>query len=124
MLVHEIARASGLSRDGVRHYEALGLIASSPIQAGSRVYRDYQPSVLETIERVRQAQRLGFSLKEIVPLLRSYGDATLSAEETVAFLQERLVTIRRKRAELAEIDRFIRRKIEHYQKLVPGTAPS
>jgi DNA-binding transcriptional MerR regulator len=115
MLVHEVARVSGLSRDGVRHYEALGLIESRPLQAGSRVYRDYQPAVLETIERVRQAQRLGFSLKEIAPLLRAYGDATLSAAETIAFLQERLAVVRRKRAELATIERFIRGKIERYQ---------
>jgi DNA-binding transcriptional MerR regulator len=115
MLVHEVARVSGLSRDGVRHYEALGLIESRPLQAGSRVYRDYQPAVLETIERVRQAQRLGFSLKEIAPLLRAYGDATLSAAETIVFLQERLAVVRRKRAELATIERFIRGKIERYQ---------
>jgi MerR family copper efflux transcriptional regulator len=101
MLIHEVARITGMSRDGVRHYEELGLISSSPRQAGSRTYRDYDPAVLETIERVRQAQQLGFTLKEIAPLLQAYGNAQLSAEETIVFLRERLAVVREKQAELA-----------------------
>ncbi len=57
----------------------MGLITSKPRQAGSRVYRDYDPAVLETIELVRQAQRLGLSLKEIGPLLKTHASAPLSA---------------------------------------------
>lgn len=72
MLIHEIARMAGMSKDGIRHYEEMGLIASSPRQAGSRTYRDYDASVLRTIEHVRQAQRLGFSLAEIGPILDAY----------------------------------------------------
>jgi DNA-binding transcriptional MerR regulator len=83
MLINEVARIAGMSKDGVRHYEEMGLIGSRPRRAGSRTYRDYDPAVLETIEQVRQAQRLGFSLKEIGPLLKAYGTANLTAEETV-----------------------------------------
>jgi len=122
MLVNEVARIAGMSKDGVRHYEEMGLIGSRPRRAGSRTYRDYDPAVLETIEQVRQAQRLGFSLKEIRPLLKAYGTANLTAEETVAFLEQRLRAIREKQAELRQVEDFICSKLDRYRHMVP-TAP-
>jgi len=117
MLISEVARIAGMSKDGVRHYEEMGLISSSPRRAGSRTYRDYDPAVIEAIEWVRQAQRLGFSLKEIAPLLKAYGSAKLTAEETVAFLEGRLVAIREKQAELREIENFIVHKLDRYRQM-------
>jgi len=118
MLINEVARIAGMSKDGVRHYEAIGLISSSAREAGSRTYRDYGPAVLATIEKVRQAQRLGFSLKEIVPLLKAHGDAKLTAEETVIFLEERLVSIREKQAALQAVEDFISSKLARYRTMV------
>lgn len=115
MLINEVARLAGMSKDGIRHYEELGLISSCPKQAGSRTYRDYGPEVVETIDKVRQAQRLGFTLKEIVPLLKAYGTATLTAEETVKFLEERLLVIRERISELRQVEDFISSKLEHYR---------
>lgn len=115
MLINEVARIAGMSKDGIRHYEEIGLITSSPREAGSRTYRDYVPAVLDTIEKVRQAQRLGFSLKEIVPLLKVHGDANLTAEATVAFLEDRLVAIYEKQAALRDVEDFISTKLARYR---------
>lgn len=114
MLINEVARIAEMSKDGIRHYEEMGLISSSPVRAGSRVYRDYDPAVLKTIEQIRQAQQLGLSLKEIGPLLEMHGNRSLSAEETVAFLEERRRIIRQKIAELRKIELFIETKIDNY----------
>jgi len=116
MLINEIARIAGMSKDGIRHYEEMGLIASTPREAGSRTYRDYDPAGLDTIEKVRQAQRLGFSLKEIGPLLQAHGTANLSPEETVGFLEARLVVIREKQAALREVEDFILAKLARYRR--------
>lgn len=115
MLIQEVARLAGLSKDGVRHYEAMGLIGSTPRQAGSRTYRDYDPGVLATIEQVRQAQQLGLSLAEIAPLLRTYDANAMTANDTVAFLKSRLATVRQKIERLREAERFITDKIARYQ---------
>lgn len=115
MLINEVARLAGMSKDGIRHYEEMGLISSCPRQAGSRTYRDYDPAVLETIDKIRQAQRLGFTLKEIVPLLKAYGTATLTAEETIEFLENRLIVIRERMLELQQVEDFISTKLKHYR---------
>ncbi|PXA83354.1 MerR family transcriptional regulator [Nostoc sp. 3335mG] len=123
MLINAVARMAGMSKDGIRHYEEMGLIASTPRKAGSRTYRDYDASVLATIEHVRQAQRLGFSLAEIGPLLEAYRSSEPTLEQTVQFLEERLALIRAKQAELRDVEAFIEAKIEKYREVVLA-APS
>lgn len=118
MLINEVARLAGMSKDGIRHYEEMGLITSSAKQAGSRTYRDYDGSVLGIIEQVRQAQRLGFSLAEIGPLLEAYRSAEPTPEQTVGFLEERLTVIRAKQAELREVEMFIETKIARYREML------
>jgi DNA-binding transcriptional MerR regulator len=63
---------------------------------------------------VRQAQSLGFSLKEIGPILRAYAKNPPSREQTVRFLEDRLAVIRSKIADLRGIEKFIRNKIKQY----------
>jgi DNA-binding transcriptional MerR regulator len=115
MLIGELARISGMSKDGIRHYEEIGLIRSTERQAGSRVYRDYDASAIKRIERVHQAQQLGLALKEIGPILDAYGEREVTPTETVVFLEERLDIVRGKLAELRKIEDFILQKLERYR---------
>jgi DNA-binding transcriptional MerR regulator len=115
MLIGEVARATGLSKDGIRHYEVLGLITSTPRQAGSKTYRDYDRSVLETIEMIRGAKRfLGLPLKKIGPLLHSIADNPPPKEKVIEYLEERLVVIRDKIASLREVEDYLDQKIERW----------
>lgn len=111
---------AGLSKDGIRHYEELGLIKSVPRQAGSRTYRDYAPSVLDDIEQIRGAQHfLGLSLKEIGPLLKAIADRPPTREQTVEFLEQRLVLIREKIASLREVEDHLSEKVARYKSETP-----
>lgn len=114
MLIGKLAQLSGMSKDGIRHYEELGIISSTRSRAGSRWYRDYDERQLEMIEKARQAQQLGLSLKEIALLLKIIGDRQVTQSETIAFLQERLMVIRGKMDELRRIEDFIVQKLAHY----------
>ena len=115
MLIGELSRISGMSKDGLRHYEEIGLIRSTARQAGSRVYRDYDASVLTRIEQVRQAQQFGMSLKEIGPLLDAYAVRGATVLETIAFLEERLAIVQSKLEELRGIEAFIAKKLQRYR---------
>ena len=115
MLIGELAKVSGLSKDGIRHYEDLGLITSARKRAGTRWYNDYGADALDIIDKVRQAQRLGFALKDIGPLLRAHAESPFSQEETTAFLDARLAQVREKIAELRDIETFIVAKLGRYR---------
>jgi len=115
MLIGELSRITGMSKDGIRHYEETGLIRSSERRAGSRVYRDYDAVAIKRIEQVRQAQQLGLTLKEIGPILDAYADREVTVPETIVFLEERLDIVRGKLAELRKIEAFICQKLAHYR---------
>lgn len=103
-----------MSKDGIRHYEELGIVRSVPRKAGARWYRDYGESELERIEQARQAQQLGLPLKEIGPLLELYVDRKPTRAETVSFLNDRLAIIREKIAALRQVEDFIVTKLAGY----------
>lgn len=100
MMIGELSRRSGLSKDGLRHYEALGLIHSSPLAAGSRTYRAYDDTTLERLSLISLAKRLGFKLKELTePLDRLFSD-TVSREERAQIIFEKVAEVDLKIEEL------------------------
>jgi len=116
MLIGQLAKMANLSKDGIRHYEEMGLIVSTPRMAGQRIYRDYDLAVLERIEQIRQMQQLGFSLKEMGPILRAYRELGPFPKETViTFLEQRLLVIREKMDELRRVESYISKKLEGYR---------
>lgn len=64
----ELAKLTGVSTDTLRHYERLGLLARpGRTRAG---YRLYAPEAVERVHLVRRAVAVGFSLQELVRILR------------------------------------------------------
>lgn len=116
MLIGKLVKLSGLSKDGIRHYEELGLIRSTARQAGSRTYREYGADALDAILRVQNAQRLGFALKDIGPLIQAYEANSFSIEETIGILEDRLHEVRDKIDELRQSEAYIEEKIALYRK--------
>ena len=73
MTIGRVARRAGVGVETVRFYERRGLI-DQPSKPSSGGYRDYPPEVVERIQFIRQAQELGFSLREIGELLTLQAD--------------------------------------------------
>ena len=93
MLIGEVAKRAGLSKDGVRHYEALGLIKSSPRLAGTRVYRDYDEMTLERLALIRLGKRLHFGLRHIAEMLDRLMKDQITREERAEILMQKVAQI-------------------------------
>jgi DNA-binding transcriptional MerR regulator len=65
--IGQFARLAKVSARTIRHYEAIGLLSSSG--RGENNYRQFDSSQLDRIEKIRELQRLGFSLDEIQKIL-------------------------------------------------------
>lgn len=61
------ARAAGVGVETIRFYERRGLLARPPKPAGG--VRRYTPDAVERVRFIRQAQSLGFTLRQIEELL-------------------------------------------------------
>lgn len=100
MLIGEVARRSGLSKDGIRYYESLGLLHSVPRKAGSRIYRDYDDTTLERLSLIALAKRFHIRLAEMPEALDRLISDTITREERRTLLLEKLAALDAKLAEL------------------------
>ena len=100
MLIGEVAKRAGLSKDTIRHYEALGLLHSSPKRAGSREYRDYDNTTLERLSMIAFAKRLQIPLRTMVDPINRALSNTSTATERTAFAQKCIADVEARIAEL------------------------
>ena len=119
MRIGEIAREASVGVETVRFYEQKGLIAQ-PAKPRTGGYRDYPAQSVHRIRFIRRAQRLGFSLGEIVELL----DLEAGPDAGCADVRRRAEA---KRAEvLAKIDNLdkIKDALEMLIYACPGEGPA
>lgn len=102
MLIGEVAKKSGLSKDGIRYYEKLGLIHSEPIKAGSKTYRNYDETTLERLSLIALGKRMYFRLSEMPETLDRIMSDTISREERSERLKDQIAEVDAKIADLIE----------------------
>lgn len=112
MLIGELARRAGVSRDTVRFYTRLGLVPYQSRQAGSRLYADYDESAVELVEGIKIAQSIGFTLSELGPIAAAYVAGSLDDGEQRKLLAAKLEQIEDKRRQLGQMAEFLRAKLE------------
>lgn len=83
MTISKAARWAGVGVETIRFYERKGLIDQPPKPETSS-YRTYPEETIERIRFIRQAQELGFSLREIQELLSLRADPRADAADVRA----------------------------------------
>lgn len=87
--IGQLAKQTGATVVTIRHYEKLGLIHSQRLANG---YRSYPEQEVTTLNLIKQAKQLGFSLTEIAELIQL--DAHKAKGQDVKFLmQKKMVRI-------------------------------
>jgi|SRR5579864_840901 len=88
MKIGAVAKQAGMTVEAVRFYERQGLLPRPPrTDAGYRVYADAD---VRRLQFVRQAKRLGFSLQEIVRILRLRERGHCPCDEVIETLEGHL----------------------------------
>ena len=93
MLIGEVCKRAGVTKEQIRHYESLGLIYSTPLPAGSRLYRDYSEETLKRLDLIVKGKILGFKLREMKSLLDLRMSNALPVETQIQLLEEELVHV-------------------------------
>jgi DNA-binding transcriptional MerR regulator len=69
MRIGQLSKLSGFSKDTIRYYEKIGLIALPKRSVLSNGYKDYPDEILQKLKAIRKYKDLGFTLEEIRELL-------------------------------------------------------
>ena len=117
MLIGEVARQAGVSRDTVRLYTSLGLVPCQSRQAGSRLYADYDQSAVQLIKGIKIAQSIGFTLSELGPITAAYIAGSIDDSQQRQLLAAKLDQIDDKLRQLGQLSQALHAKLED-----PGSA--
>ena len=69
MLIGQLVKETGLTKDTIRFYEKHGLISVSRKERRENNYKEYSPEVKEKLLTVKRLKNFGFTLNEVSDLL-------------------------------------------------------
>ena len=96
--IGDAAKSAGVSAKMIRHYESIGLIpAAGRTDAGYRVYSEAD---VHRLRFIRQARKLGFSIKAIGDLLGLWANRRRASSTVKAMTQKHIAELDAKIAEM------------------------
>jgi len=107
-LIGEFAKRVGTTKDTVRFYTRLGLLAAVERRAGSREYAAYEVPQIERYEFIEFCKELGFSLRDIREALREMDAGTFTDRRKKTLVETKIVEIEKKITELQAAHKKLR----------------
>ena len=123
MLIAEFARTTGLSRDTIRFYVKKRLLVPVVGRGGTNRYQDFDGEQVERALLIREAQALGFSLREIGALSAEYGRG-MTRTRQADLMRQRLAAVDEQIARLARLRRYFVAKVSWLDRGSRGARPS
>jgi Cu(I)-responsive transcriptional regulator len=96
-----IASTTGLSTQTLRYYQTRGLI--QPKQCLESGYRLYEISIIERIKFIQHSKAIGFSLDEVLELLKLQDDPNVNAGQVKQKIDAKVTALDLKIAKLQQI---------------------
>ena len=122
MLIGELSKKTGLSKDTIRFYDKLGLISASDRRAGTRFYKEYSPETVERLLMIVQGKGLGFTLNEIKQLLDEWNSGAISKQDQIKIIERKIEEIQTKTQQLDAIKTYLGVKLSKLsEEVLPET---
>lgn len=109
MLIGELVRQTGVSRDTIRYYEKQGLLQPAGRPSPFNNYKAYPATTVTRLALIQQAKKLGFTLAELAELLPLWenqqlpsADLQVRVTEKLAVLDEKIRQLETMRARLRQ----------------------
>jgi DNA-binding transcriptional MerR regulator len=96
--IGELARASALSPDSIRHYERLGLLPRAARTTGG--FREYPEEAVRRVRVIQRSLALGFTLAELAGIFRDRASGRAPCQRVRALAAEKLRALAARVAEL------------------------
>jgi len=107
MLIGDLSKTAGVTKEAIRHYMDIGLLKPTPKQAGSRLYNDFSDTDIQRLKWIVLGKSLGFTLSEIEHYLNLFMDDKLPQDKMMAMFKEKLEEIEMKIEQLESIKKIL-----------------
>lgn len=103
--IGEAARLSGISAKMLRHYEQLGLLGA--VARTDSGYRLYTRSDVHTLQFIKRARDLGFSMADIAELVSLWLDRQRPSAKVKQVAQRHMLALQDRIAQLQAMERSL-----------------
>ena len=110
MTIGELAKACGVGVETIRYYERRGLIPDP--RPGKKGYREFSDDDARRVQFIKQAQGLGFTLKEIAELLALRVSSDTTCDDVRGLAQAKLEDIEEKLRTLRSFKRALGKLVD------------
>ena len=117
----DVARATGVSTDTLRHYERKGLLPSVTRTASG--YRRYSPATVERVLLIQRALVIGFSLADLRRILAVRDRGGAPCRSVRALVGERLEALSARIEELIALRDELRVLMAEWDQRLATTSP-
>jgi MerR family transcriptional regulator, copper efflux regulator len=93
MLIHQAAKAIGVSADTIRYYERLGLIDQRHVLRQQNGYRVFTAAAVERLRHLSEARQRGLTISDLVHLTAAHDQGRLDRAERQRFLRLKVEAI-------------------------------
>ena len=121
MNIGAVAERSGVPPKTIRYYESIGLV--TPANREANGYRTYSAVDMRTLNFIRRARGLGFSVEEVRALLDLWRNRRRTSAAVRSLASEHLKALDRKIEELQSMRRTLARLIEECRGDVRSDCP-
>ena len=103
MLINELSKRSGVSIHTLRYYENIGLIQGETDETiTSNNYKNYDESLLERLELIKEAKEVGFPLSEIKKMMDGWYGGTISVKDQLKIVDAKISEVDAKISQLKQ----------------------
>ena len=120
MRIGELSKRSGFTKDTIRFYEKLGLIALKKTDRNKYQFKDYPETILRRLVAIRQIKDYGFTLQETLGILILQEEGVLQPERGIRYVQKKIARIE---AQISEMTNIKNRLQQIVDKSSSGTCP-
>ncbi len=115
MLIGQLSKRTGFSKDTIRYYEKIGLIIMPKKSRMDNSYKDYPESIVDTLNAIRKYKALGFTLEEIRELLVLQSIHVLDISKLLQIVERKIIGIN---SEIDKLHEFKLRLSREHQLLL------
>jgi DNA-binding transcriptional MerR regulator len=117
----DLAKASGVSPDTVRHYEKIGVLPrASRTESG---YRFYPASAVERVLVVQRALRIGFTLAELADVLKTRDGGGAPCRRVYQLALKKLKGIEADIEALKGTQRYMKKVLSDWEQRIRSAGP-